>query len=1654
MLRIYSLFLAMTGCAAAVQFAPVWQLGADDGDSAPFSQESSAPNNAPGSASLKDDDYYFAGTYPAPVGTVAANENPAFVERTLTSEDPRNRIHFPLTAAQASSTSRLRVTVDLFGGGAWINGSVPGFSKHDIRVTFNGQLIGTRSGITWDTTLVYTIPASSVSAAAGANTLQIERSGGATGGYIGLDYLKLEAETSALADSDGDGMARWFEEIYGFSDTNAADALLDLDGDGRNNLTEFQTGTNPTDPDSDNDGLTDLQESSLGTNPSKPDTDGDGISDGKETSSSPLSVDTDSDTYPDNIELEQGSNPASAVSIPFNFPGGISLQFVCERSSSAILGTGEPAGYFRLPNWNTSDPLPGWVPDGTVLTGTKNALKNHRGQATTVTASWSYHFSGDGLHKGLGDEQLLGGMIRTQRKPSINTPATVALTGIPYASYDVLVYLGSTYPTALGMVSLGNDATTTRYFSAASAPPFTGWKEITATTRGAISPGNYVRYRHLSGTSQAINLQSVENDVVGIHGIQIIETATDTDGDGMVDSLEVENRFNPAVADSTADADADGINNAAEIAAGTDPRQPDTDHDGIADGAEAALGTSPLNPDSDADGLTDGDEVNATPFPSNPLLADSDADGFSDQVERKYGSNPLSAANIPPSVPIWNATTRTWLWRVEQLRLLWNHDQSMLGAIQSDESMLCEAVADIDQSGWTRQIGIGIRYVNGKLVHRFRCAEGVFYRSGIPSDGFWNSDWNSPPLDRSRALGFSGFGPADESVPLRFEFSATQPNPAVNLWTLRFLIADITNPSTPVTLASFTASDAVMNDASLATGTTVWKNQNGVVGHIDLSTETGVTALISSSPLAPPDFDSDGMTDSWETANLLNPTNASDAEVDTDSDGLSNLKEFLAGTNPRDFDSDDDGVSDGIEVFHGTRPLAASSSPAWFNFTGKIDDLDGDGLSDSWVLWSGGKKRLPNLDDDGDGVSNLDESKAGTNPDDTNSRLDLMAWKSNDNLILSWTNLPDKTSRVEISDTLNSWQAATGLPASGIIGGRRQLTIPSVFSTGAARRFYRTGVQPLDTDNDGVEDWVEKNVLGSSTLSPSSLGQSLVKANGQTLGGDAVALLDRLQGSAPSGGTPGTTTPGKPSRVNSARFLMQASFGPTPASVQEVRDLGYAAWIDRQITLPTSLLQPYIKQIKADGAGPKIDPYYNFNELDQFVFGNNVTTPFARNAISGEDQLRQRVAFALSQILVVSRRDANLEEKPEALTNYYDTLSRHALGNYGDLLRAVTFHPAMGWYLSHVGNQKADPSIPRYPDENYAREIMQLFTIGLWELNPDGSRKLDISGQPIPTYDNGDITELARVFTGLYFASPYGWGGGGWDDSHFTLPMVMYPERHDFETKRLPNGMVIPAREITETNGSQDIRDAVDALFHHPNTPPFVCRQLIQFLVTDNPSPGYIHRVQDIFVNDGSGVRGNLAAVVRSILLDTEARRQPLSPAFGKVREPVIRTMHLGRLLHLAEAHPKFVWWNWPDNFYKSSIQEPMNSPSVFNFYTPVYQAPGEIRNASLVSPGFQIINTYSAVSFPNLLWDYLHDGFKSGWTWNFPMDYRDPLLLAENPAALVDHIDLLVCAGTMTARTRGIMLTALSNPALDRKDRVALALWTAMISPEGVVQK
>ncbi len=421
-------------------------------------------------------------------------------------------------------------------------------------------------------------------------------------------------------------------------------------------------------------------------------------------------------------------------------------------------------------------------------------------------------------------------------------------------------------------------------------------------------------------------------------------------------------------------------------------------------------------------------------------------------------------------------------------------------------------------------------------------------------------------------------------------------------------------------------------------------------------------------------------------------------------------------------------------------------------------------------------------------------------------------------------------------------------------------------------------------------------------------------------------------------------------------------------------------------------------------------------------------TAFARAAMQGEDQLRQRVAFALSQILVASRRDANLENQPLGMADFYDIFVRRAFGNYRDVLLDVALHPCMGRYLSHVGNQKAIPAINQYPDENFAREFMQLFSIGLWELNPDGTRQVNGSGQNIPTYTNTEITQLARVLTGLWFGG-HSWGEGGWNDADHATPMTMHPDRHDFGSKTLLHGIVIPARPATAADGMHDIADAMRILFEHPNSAPFIGKQLIQFLVTDNPSPAYVQRVSAVFANNGSGVRGDLAAVVRAILLDIEARDPRYGEnvaTYGRLKEPVIRTMALARAFGLKDA-ANFLWWDWGE-FFDASRQEPTRSPSVFNFYRPEYRAAGLLTTNDLAGPVFQITDSFSSIAFPNKLWDIMERGFSLWETYQFPLDLSRQSALAATPELLVDQLNTLFCAGRMSAATRTIVLNAINQ--------------------------
>jgi hypothetical protein len=387
-------------------------------------------------------------------------------------------------------------------------------------------------------------------------------------------------------------------------------------------------------------------------------------------------------------------------------------------------------------------------------------------------------------------------------------------------------------------------------------------------------------------------------------------------------------------------------------------------------------------------------------------------------------------------------------------------------------------------------------------------------------------------------------------------------------------------------------------------------------------------------------------------------------------------------------------------------------------------------------------------------------------------------------------------------------------------------------------------------------------------------------------------------------GTPTFTPPPPPpdwkddhtSSNAAARFLMQATFGPSPADIKAVRSMGYERWINRQFKLRlTSHLANVFTLAGSDPSG-SFPSSLTFNTWWQ----ESVTAP---------DQLRQRVAFALSEIMVVSENGV-LGGNARALSAYYDLLLKNAFGNYRDLLEAVTLSPAMGLYLDMRGNDKANLVLGTHPNENYAREILQLFSIGLNRMWPDGSLVLSSAGDLIPTYDQTVILGYARVFTGWnYYQTnqankrlPINW----YPRANYTNAMVLVPPHHEPGTKLLLDNIVLPAAQGTQTNptntdfdtyGSQDLEQALDAIFNNPNVGPFICRQLIQRLVTSHPSRDYLYRVVQKFNDNGAGARGDMKAVIKAILLDYEARSPDMQdvPTFGKQREPLLRATAVAR---------------------------------------------------------------------------------------------------------------------------------------------------------------
>lgn len=539
----------------------------------------------------------------------------------------------------------------------------------------------------------------------------------------------------------------------------------------------------------------------------------------------------------------------------------------------------------------------------------------------------------------------------------------------------------------------------------------------------------------------------------------------------------------------------------------------------------------------------------------------------------------------------------------------------------------------------------------------------------------------------------------------------------------------------------------------------------------------------------------------------------------------------------------------------------------------------------------------------------------------------------------------------------------------------------------------------------------------------------------------------RLLSNIISGGTSSGTTEAAASAAitpaAASHFLAQATFGPNLHTIDMVTASGKSAWIEEQFAKPQLRHLDYVQHVAANlPAGTNISQ-------------NQFSETWWRQAVGGEDQLRQRVTFALSQIFVISMVDSNLEGRPAGVASYYDMLGQYAFGNFRDLLQAVALHPMMGIYLSHLHNEKESGA--RVPDENFAREIMQLMTIGLHQLNPDGSVKIS-GGKPIETYTHDDVAGLAKVFTGWSWSGPgQGFYGGRADVARDWTPMQQYASYHSTSAKSF-----LGVNVAAGGTGESDLKIALDTLFNHPNVGPFIGRQLIQRLVSSNPSPAYISRVAAAFADNGKGVRGDLRAVIRAVLLDPEAADTGRSK---KLREPLLRLANWMRAFHATSASRRYLIVPMDDPIHGLG-QSPMRSPSVFNYFRPGYSPPNTtLSDAGLVAPEMQITGEPTVTGYLNFMQSVIPYGLGTGG--DVQPIYTAEIAIADSPKQLVDRMKLLLLGGSISTTLNNQLMTAISAITLPvangsnaaeiekaRRNRVCMAIYMTMAAPEYVAQR
>lgn len=676
---------------------------------------------------------------------------------------------------------------------------------------------------------------------------------------------------------------------------------------------------------------------------------------------------------------------------------------------------------------------------------------------------------------------------------------------------------------------------------------------------------------------------------------------------------------------------------------------------------------------------------------------------------------------------------------------------------------------------------------------------------------------------------------------------------------------------------------------------------------------------------------------------------------------------------------------------------------------------------------------------------------------------------------------------------MKAWRGTPTMLAAARRGGSKELGMHAEDDPGASAM---EAEQPGEAPQPAAEPAASAPSLPPATAAPRSLAAvsaaaaavaaaALAACGGGGGGGDASAT----PAPAPS---PGPTPPGPPpspppgpapvgpnafvldaADMAAARFIQHAQIASTPADIAAVRSVGPAAWLEQQFAMPVA--EKAWDWLAAKG----------YTAVDEFRFFDNGGFPIqyvmGHQLVKQPDTVRKRVALALSELFVVSNSVANIAWTHMALAHLWDQFNANAFGNFRQLLEDVTLNPAMGAWLNTRGNAKEDPATGRVPDENYAREVMQLFTIGLVQLELDGTPRLDGSGKPIPTYTQDEVTELARVFTGYEF---YFDGRGFTSPEGFPYPfaevsrhaMVLEPNRHSNLAARFL-GTTIPAN----TPGQQALGIALDTLFNHPNVGPFFSRQMIQRLVSSNPSRAYVARVAAKFNDNGAGVRGDLKAVWRAILLDDEATggASLASTTHGKLREPMVRHFQWGRTFGVESKLGTFKWnYNFNDPVYWYG-QAPFFAPSVFNFFRPGYVPPGTaMAAAGATAPEFQIVNESSVAQWINSAEIFVSRGIYVVWPHSpgqpnpyagpYPQDgfdlepnYTAEIGLAHDPVALMKRLNLLLCAGQLSDATQRRIVAALQESTVtaasseeDKRFRVVAAILMVMCVPEYLVQK